>query len=227
MSLTPTLRAASRAAYRNVLRAASVTFSAFKHRIRSDITQNPPSTPEAAQERIAFVREVADVLRKNIVQGTKVSKDGPGDAIYRIRMTKDTELGDNDSIKNPPPMEPINRRRRKSQPSKYPVDVARASFIPAASATPNSSIHPLNFSALKKAHRNRNVPELKEDDLEEKFVRGSGPGGQSINKTENCVQLLHKPTGLRVTCQETRSLSQNRQFARKWLLEKASPFDPL
>ena len=49
---------------------------------------------------------------------------------------------------------------------------------------------------------------------------GSGPGGQSINKTNNNVQLLHKPTGIQVKCQETRSLQQNRKIARKILLEK-------
>jgi protein subunit release factor B len=49
---------------------------------------------------------------------------------------------------------------------------------------------------------------------------GSGPGGQSINKTQNNVQLLHTPTGIRVNCQETRSLEQNRKIARRILLDQ-------
>ena len=40
------------------------------------------------------------------------------------------------------------------------------------------------------------LPELKEEELEERFVRGSGPGGQSTNKTNNCVVLKHIPTGI-------------------------------
>lgn len=79
---------------------------------------------------------------------------------------------------------------------------------------------PRNFSALKRAHKDREIPELREEDIEESFVRGSGPGGQSINKTQNNVQLLHKPTGFRVACQETRSLQTNRMLARRWLLQK-------
>jgi protein subunit release factor B len=39
------------------------------------------------------------------------------------------------------------------------------------------------------------VPKLKEEELDERFVRGSGPGGQAVNKTNNCVLLIHKPTG--------------------------------
>ena len=39
-------------------------------------------------------------------------------------------------------------------------------------------------------------PDLIDDDLEEQFVRGHGPGGQSVNKTSNCVVLKHKPTGI-------------------------------
>lgn len=39
------------------------------------------------------------------------------------------------------------------------------------------------------------LPQLKEEDLEETYVRGTGPGGQAVNKTTNCVVLKHKPTG--------------------------------
>ncbi|XP_033115666.1 uncharacterized protein LOC117115815 isoform X2 [Anneissia japonica] len=51
-------------------------------------------------------------------------------------------------------------------------------------------------SQLIKQRRKMKYPELNEDDLEEQFVRGSGPGGQSTNKTSNCVVLKHKPTGI-------------------------------
>lgn len=41
-----------------------------------------------------------------------------------------------------------------------------------------------------------NLPVVKEEELEEQFVRGSGPGGQATNKTSNCVVLKHIPTGI-------------------------------
>ncbi len=61
---------------------------------------------------------------------------------------------------------------------------------------------------------------IREEDLEEKFVRGGGPGGQSVNKTSNRVQLVHKPTGIAVSCQETRDRVANRKIARTRLKEK-------
>lgn len=76
------------------------------------------------------------------------------------------------------------------------------------------------YTQLRRASQNRKIPELREEDLQESFVRGSGPGGQSINKTENNVQLVHTPTGTRVFCQETRSLEQNRKRARKLMVAK-------
>jgi protein subunit release factor B len=53
-----------------------------------------------------------------------------------------------------------------------------------------------------------------ERDLLERFIRGSGPGGQKINKTSSCVQLKHITTGIEVKCQESRSLMANRIQAR-------------
>ncbi|MSU22374.1 MAG: peptide chain release factor-like protein [Opitutus sp.] len=52
-------------------------------------------------------------------------------------------------------------------------------------------------------------------DVEERFVRGSGPGGQKINKTSSTVWLRHGPTGLEVRCQRERSQAANRALA--WL----------
>lgn len=52
---------------------------------------------------------------------------------------------------------------------------------------------------------------------------GSGPGGQVINKSSICVSLIHRPTGIRVLVQETRSQEQNRKIARKLLAEKVRP----
>lgn len=43
---------------------------------------------------------------------------------------------------------------------------------------------------------NDDLPQINEEDLEEDFVKGSGPGGQNVNKLANCVQLRHKPTGV-------------------------------
>jgi|JI7StandDraft_1071085.scaffolds.fasta_scaffold103569_1 protein subunit release factor B len=58
------------------------------------------------------------------------------------------------------------------------------------------------------------------DDLEESFIRGSGHGGQKVNKTSSTVRLRHVPTGIEVRCQEERSLSQNRYLAREELCSK-------
>jgi protein subunit release factor B len=61
---------------------------------------------------------------------------------------------------------------------------------------------------------------VREEDLEESFVRSSGNGGQHVNKTSSCVQLKHKPTGLQVSCMRERSQSINRFLARRELLER-------
>ncbi|MBP7033070.1 MAG: peptide chain release factor-like protein [Pseudomonadota bacterium] len=59
-----------------------------------------------------------------------------------------------------------------------------------------------------------------ESDFRETFVRSSGPGGQKVNKTSSCVQLVHLPTGLSVKCQRERSQAMNRFLARRLLLDR-------
>ncbi|XP_038075662.1 LOW QUALITY PROTEIN: probable peptide chain release factor C12orf65 homolog, mitochondrial, partial [Patiria miniata] len=66
----------------------------------------------------------------------------------------------------------------------------------------------------------KKLPELNETDLEETFVRGSGPGGQSTNKTSNCVVLKHIPTGITIKCHQTRSQTENQKIARELLRER-------
>lgn len=61
---------------------------------------------------------------------------------------------------------------------------------------------------------------IDESDLEEKFIRGGGPGGQKTNKTSSTVCLRHMPTGLEVRCAQERSQSMNRFLARRELCEK-------
>lgn len=60
---------------------------------------------------------------------------------------------------------------------------------------------------------------LREEDIVESFVRGSGSGGQKINKTSSCVQLSHRSSGLEVKVQEARSQALNRFYARRRLCE--------
>jgi protein subunit release factor B len=50
-------------------------------------------------------------------------------------------------------------------------------------------------------------------DVEERFIRGSGPGGQKINKTSSTVCVKHRPTGVEVRCQKERSQAANRETA--------------
>lgn len=61
---------------------------------------------------------------------------------------------------------------------------------------------------------------VREEDLQESFVRSSGSGGQHVNKTATCVKLCHKPTGIQVSCMRERSQSVNRFLARRELLER-------
>ncbi|HVP78763.1 MAG TPA: peptide chain release factor-like protein [Thermodesulfobacteriota bacterium] len=61
---------------------------------------------------------------------------------------------------------------------------------------------------------------IHEKDIEEKFIRSSGRGGQKVNKTSTCVYLRHIPTGFEIKCMKERSQSLNRFLARRELVRR-------
>ena len=61
---------------------------------------------------------------------------------------------------------------------------------------------------------------IREEDLLEKFILGSGKGGQKINKTSSCVYLKHLPSGIEIKCQKDRSRALNRFLARRDLCDR-------
>jgi protein subunit release factor B len=60
---------------------------------------------------------------------------------------------------------------------------------------------------------------IRDSDLEETFARSSGPGGQNVNKVATSVTLRHRPSGISVTVQDSRSQAVNRKLARERLLD--------
>jgi protein subunit release factor B len=61
---------------------------------------------------------------------------------------------------------------------------------------------------------------VREEDLEERFVRSGGKGGQNVNKVSTCVILIHRPTGISVRSESERSQGLNRYLARRRLADK-------
>jgi protein subunit release factor B len=72
----------------------------------------------------------------------------------------------------------------------------------------------------EKLHERMEKLGISEADLSEQFIRGSGKGGQKINKTSSCVQLRHAPSGIEIKCQQSRLQASNRFFARRELCDK-------
>ncbi len=81
-------------------------------------------------------------------------------------------------------------------------------------------IFPVSPQKNEKLQREMERLGIREADLEESFVRSSGPGGQNVNKVSTCVVLKHLPSGLVVKSQNERSQAMNRYHARRILAER-------
>ena len=82
---------------------------------------------------------------------------------------------------------------------------------------PETYVNPDKESQL--AERMRKLG-IRESDLTEQFILGSGKGGQKLNKTSSCVYLRHVPSGIEVKCQRERSRELNRYLARREVCER-------
>lgn len=79
------------------------------------------------------------------------------------------------------------------------------------------SVNPLKEKQLREKMKGLNI---REENIQETFIRSGGRGGQHVNKTSTCVYLKHIPTGIEVKCQEERSQALNRYRARVILANK-------
>src|SRR5688572_13337787 len=78
-------------------------------------------------------------------------------------------------------------------------------------------VSPQKVAALQARFRELGI---REEDIDESFVRSGGKGGQNVNKVSTCVVLVHRPTGTAVKCQRERSQALNRFLARQLLADK-------
>jgi len=78
----------------------------------------------------------------------------------------------------------------------------------------------LSQEKIKQLERRMKALGINDEDLEERFIRGSGKGGQKINNTASCVYLQHVPSGIEVKCQQDRSQVLNRFHARRELCDQ-------
>ncbi|KAJ6134147.1 peptide chain release factor-like protein [Penicillium sp. IBT 18751x] len=99
----------------------------------------------------------------------------------------------------------------------------RPGLGPLKPSIPLSTLIPSRTFTQTPVHPEKPLParlKLNDADLTVSYLKGTGPGGQKINKTNSAVQITHGPSGIVIKCQATRSRSQNEKIARSLLADR-------
>lgn len=134
------------------------------------------------------------------------------------RFFKSQTLPNVQTIRSLPKTQPICTLPKTIQRASFSsIPCHRISVTSQLSGKANQTSQPPKKQKKQKAMPPRPLWLIKEDEIEEKFIKGGGPGGQKINKSNIKVQITHKPTGLVVNSQDLRSQEKNRAKAREIL----------
>ena len=98
---------------------------------------------------------------------------------------------------------------------KFESGVHRVQRVPVTESQGRIHTSTASVAVLPEVHQS--AVEIRDEDLEWQFIRSSGAGGQSVNKTSSAVRLTHTPTGIAVSARSERKQAQNRQIALELL----------